>query len=173
MCACEVPSSTLEYTHKQNKLQMMLPFFPDPGKKQVSKPFWTETNISVHCLEIWVFLLCQMQHRDCFISPDTLWISLWRLWAYTLTLVIYLRACQVFKWNHSFLPFKSLQLHCCHSLPGSVWRGKNKGQKADTTLFISLFPPLHTHRAQSRLFRFWLPFPSHNWICTFIQLYKF
>lgn len=151
----------------------MLPSFPDPGKKQVSKPFWIEINISVHCLEIWGVLLRQMQHWDCFISPDALLISLWRLWASNLTLVIYLRACQVCKWNHSFFPFKTLQLHCCHSLPGNVWRGKNKGHKADTTLFISLFPPLHKRRVQIGLFRFWLPLPSHNWVCTFIPLCKF
>lgn len=177
MCAREVPSSTLEYIHKQNKLQVMFLSSLTLVKNTVSKPFWIDTNISVHCLEIWPFLLCQMQHWDCFISPDALLISLWRLWAYSPTLVIYLRACQVCKWNRSFFPFKSLQLHCCHTLPGNVWRGKktpnNKGQKADTTLFVPLFRPLHTHRGQIRLFRFWLPFPSYNWIYTYILLYKF
>lgn len=132
MCAREVPSSTLEYIHKQNKLQMMLLSSLTLVKNTVSKPFWIDTHISVHCLEIWPFLLCQMQHWDCFISPDALLISLWRLWAYSPTLVIYLRACQLCKWNRSFFPFKSLQLHCCHTLPGNVWRGKKNKQRTES-----------------------------------------
>lgn len=80
------------------------------------------------------------------------------LWACTPALVITWRTWQVCKWNCSFFPFKSLQLHHCHSLPGGE---KTKDRKP---IPLSLYPLslLWTHRAQIRLFRF----TSHSQITT-------
>lgn len=67
-----MPSSTWECT--QNKLDDV-PFSPDPGEKQVSKPF-RDQHLSSLPGDLRGFA-CQMQQWDCFISPDALLLSLW------------------------------------------------------------------------------------------------